>query len=397
MALTETAPALGDFEAMLRAERPRLVRLCRRLTGSDAAAEDVAQETLLEAWRHADMLTDATGASRWLAAIARNVALRWARRQGRDAARLVPLEASDATAPETEARLAEPAADVTLELERDELARLLDRALALLPAETRQVLIARCVEESPQAEVAARLGVSEGAVAVRLQRGKLALRRVLAGELRAEAADFGMFAPGPAGWQETRIWCTTCGRQRLRGTFSPTRGELVLRCPRCWNDGDFPQLHHISYCGLLDGVAGFKPALTRVVRWAGDYYRRALDAGQAPCTHCGQPAPLRAGYPADHPFAALYAHGFHIACARCGYPENNSSLDMQLLALPEGLRFWRQHERLRPLPVREVEAHGQPALVAGFESVLDRARLEAVVDRARYTVLEVHTTACGAR
>src|SRR5258707_6257256 len=119
---------------------------------------------------------------------------------------IYPLSLHDAlpiyaTAPEPEARLAARAADVTLELERDELARLLDRALALLPAETRQVLIARCVEESPQAEVAARLGVSEGAVAVRLQRGKLALRRVLAGELRAEAADFGMFAPGPAGWQ----------------------------------------------------------------------------------------------------------------------------------------------------------------------------------------------------
>src|SRR5258708_14252170 len=111
MALTEAVLALGDFEAMLRAERPRLVRLCRRLTGSDAAAEDVAQETLLEAWRHADMLTDATGAARWLAAIARNVALRWARQQGRDAARLVPLEAPDATAADAEARLARPAPD----------------------------------------------------------------------------------------------------------------------------------------------------------------------------------------------------------------------------------------------------------------------------------------------
>src|SRR5258708_14521383 len=108
MALIEAVLAVGDFEDILRAERPRLVRMCRRLTGSDAAAEDVAQETLLEAWRHADMLTDATGASRWLAAIARNVALRWARRQGRDAARLVPLGAPDATAPGAGARPARP-------------------------------------------------------------------------------------------------------------------------------------------------------------------------------------------------------------------------------------------------------------------------------------------------
>src|SRR5260370_4078733 len=136
MALTEAVLAVGDFEDMLRAERPRLVRLCRRLTGSDTAAEDVVQETLFEAWRSADRLTDAEGAARWLAAIARNVALRWARRQGRDAAWLVPLEAPDATAPETEARLAAPAADLTPRLGRPGLAPPLGRAPAPPPSRT---------------------------------------------------------------------------------------------------------------------------------------------------------------------------------------------------------------------------------------------------------------------
>jgi DNA-directed RNA polymerase specialized sigma24 family protein len=37
-------------EAML--ERARLVRLCARLTGNIDVAEDLAQETLFEAWRH---------------------------------------------------------------------------------------------------------------------------------------------------------------------------------------------------------------------------------------------------------------------------------------------------------------------------------------------------------
>src|SRR3712207_7136587 len=43
------------------------------------AAEDLAQETLLEAWRHADKLHDPTGTVPWLWAIARNVCLRHAR------------------------------------------------------------------------------------------------------------------------------------------------------------------------------------------------------------------------------------------------------------------------------------------------------------------------------
>ncbi|MBI3971765.1 MAG: sigma-70 family RNA polymerase sigma factor [Chloroflexi bacterium] len=64
-----------------------------------------------------------------------------------------------------------------LELERAELADLLDRAMALLPPETRLVLVERLIEQIPQAEVALRLGLSEGAVEARLHRGKLALRR----------------------------------------------------------------------------------------------------------------------------------------------------------------------------------------------------------------------------
>ena len=64
--------------------RRRLVRLCAVISGDPAAAEDLAQETLLEAWRNAHKLHDPSGAERWLAAIARNVCLRNARRRGRE-------------------------------------------------------------------------------------------------------------------------------------------------------------------------------------------------------------------------------------------------------------------------------------------------------------------------
>jgi DNA-directed RNA polymerase specialized sigma24 family protein len=71
--------------------RRRLVRLCATISGDAQAAEDLAQETLLEAWRNAHKLHDPSGADRWVAAIARNVCLRWARRRGRD----VPVSALD--------------------------------------------------------------------------------------------------------------------------------------------------------------------------------------------------------------------------------------------------------------------------------------------------------------
>ena len=73
-------------------ERRRLVRLCAVLTGDPAAADDLAQETLLEAWRIRDRLADPTGRRAWLDAIARNVCHRWRVRTARPTSQ--PLRAS---------------------------------------------------------------------------------------------------------------------------------------------------------------------------------------------------------------------------------------------------------------------------------------------------------------
>jgi hypothetical protein len=74
----------NDLEAVLPAERTRLVRLCATTTGNTDIAEDLAQETLLEAWRHIHELRDPHRRAQWLSGIARNVCLRWARQRGRD-------------------------------------------------------------------------------------------------------------------------------------------------------------------------------------------------------------------------------------------------------------------------------------------------------------------------
>src|SRR5215212_9447442 len=130
----------AQIEGALPSEWPWLVRLCAHFTGDADAAEDLAQETLIEAWRHRDRVYDWQGYSSWLTAIARNVSLRWIRQRGREQARLVtPIDA----APEAYARIEEQPADqpdFTVDLERAELADLLDRALALLPADSRRVL-----------------------------------------------------------------------------------------------------------------------------------------------------------------------------------------------------------------------------------------------------------------
>src|SRR5687768_11478090 len=102
-------------------ERAWLARLCTRLTGAAEAADELAQETLIEAWRHAERLDDPARREPWLAGIARNVCLRWWRAQSKNAARFSSGEPDEAIPGK---------ADIEDTLERRDLMELLDRALA---------------------------------------------------------------------------------------------------------------------------------------------------------------------------------------------------------------------------------------------------------------------------
>ena len=55
------------------------MRLCATITGSGEAAEDLAQETSLEAWRHLEGLRDPEKRAQWLSGNARNICRRWNR------------------------------------------------------------------------------------------------------------------------------------------------------------------------------------------------------------------------------------------------------------------------------------------------------------------------------
>jgi RNA polymerase sigma factor (sigma-70 family) len=381
----QVAENAGGWDLALHAERARLVRLCACLTGNRDAAEDLAQETLLEAWRHAHKLHNPSGRDQWLAAIARNVCRRWSRARGRELDRHA-YEPRDADAAESMDGPADEF-DVEVDLERHELAQLLDRALALLPPVTRQVLIESYVEESPQAEVAARLRLSEGAVAMRLHRGKLALRGVLATEFSQEAAAYGLLDEAAQEWRETRIWCSSCGQRRLMGAFNQRTGDLVLRCPACSHSGF--NLRQAARGEPLRGGKGHKSALFRRIAWAEAYFRQALARGTIPCRRCGRPVPARMGMPHYVPPVMRHLRGMYIVCDGCGCASDVSLAGLALWS-PAGRRFWRAHPRLRTLPEREVEVAGRAALVTSFESVANGARLDVVSARDTYEILSVH-------
>ena len=372
-----------DIHGGWLAERGRLVKLCARLTGRPDIAEDLTQETLLEAWRHQGALRDPDRFPQWLSGIARNVCLRWARRQGRDLAHIAELPHDVDGAPLNLEDTLLAKNDLEFDLERHELALLLDRALALLPPETRSVLIAHYVEESPLARVAAQLGVNASAVAMRLQRGKVALRRVLTTEFSAEMAAYRPDVTSAHGWQETRIWCPSCGQRRLLGRYHPTEGELWLRCPDCSCGEDL--MIHTHALEILGSVQGYQRAYNRLLIWIDSYYRPHLSTRTVPCLRCGSMLPLHVK-PLT-PDGPLTEHtpslpperdaGLYYSCPLCDR-QCWESLGGLVLALPEGRRFQRRNQRLCALPTYEVEYSGRPALVTRFASVAGQEQLVAV-------------------
>ena len=339
----------------LDSERRRLVRLCAAIAGDREAAEDLAQETLLEAWRNRHKLHDAAGAELWLNAIARNVCLRWGRRRGRDAAALVDADVAEADLRD-------------LEGERGELQELLDRALALLPQPTRDVLVHHYVHGSPHAEIAERLGISEGAVSMRISRGRVALRRLLAAQLGEEA-----------GWSETKVWCSSCGGRRLQ--MLRDSSSVSFRCMGC---GPLPtaayDLRNPAFAALLGPVTRPTAILNRGAAWARDYF--GAGAGASACTGCRRPLRLRARRTAGQ-------RGLHGACPACGRAVW-SSVQGIAQTRPEACAFRAEHARVRTVPERDLDYGGAAATLVRFESVRGTAALDVVLSRGTLRVLAVH-------
>ena len=379
-----TVQPLGEFislEHALQTERPRLVRLCARICGDPQAADDLAQETLFEAWRNAHKLVEPSGYAKWLSAIARNVCYRWARRHGRELAHEISLEPVNEPSLPIVETYHTPQLDLEHLLEQEDLANLIDRALTNLPLKTRQIITRRYLQQLPQAEVAAQLGMTENAVAVRLHRGKEALRKVLHTKLRQEISLYGVELPEPDTWQETRIWCPICGGRHLMGRFSGA--EFSLRCPDCAVEPDDYLNHRNLPDGLIDSLKSYKPALTRALAWSHHYFHPGLESGTLPCYNCGQPAPLHHHLPHYAPPSKQTQRGFHLCCNKCR-AKNYGTLQQWALTLPEVQQFWRNHPRIRTQPEQEITIDGRPGIRITIESLSSSAQLDLLFDQATF-------------
>ena len=195
---TQTALVLaaqaGDpeaFETLVGAYRRELLVHCYRMLGSLSDAEDLVQETLLQAWKKRATLTSPQSYRAWLYRIATNLCLNRLKRAPR---RLLPSETHPPSSPSglvppplrepiwlepfPDDLLAGPGADPEDRAERSEritLAFLM--ALQHLTPVQRAILLLREVLEWEASEVAEWLHLSVPAVNSSLQRARRALRQ----------------------------------------------------------------------------------------------------------------------------------------------------------------------------------------------------------------------------
>jgi RNA polymerase sigma-70 factor (ECF subfamily) len=174
-------PTTNDFETIAMPHLNDLYRTARRMLGNTGDAEDVVQETYLQAWKSFHRFEAGTNIRAWLFKILFHVTAHHRRK----VFRFKQADTTDETIAETVAWQPPPAADL-----RDEEVL---GALAAVPQNYRTIILLADVQEFSYREIADILQVPIGTVMSRLNRGRKLLRAAL-GKTRI-ATEFLRLAP----------------------------------------------------------------------------------------------------------------------------------------------------------------------------------------------------------
>lgn len=165
----------GAMDDLIRGTYTDVYALCRRLLGDPADAADATQEVYLRVVKSVLAFRGESAFGTWLHRVATNVCMTMLRRRGDVRARGQsagwlddPFDELASQEASTEDRVADA-----------DLARRTAQALSRLPDDAREVVLLRDVQGLSTKETAEVLGVSEGAVKVRLHRAHTKLRELV--------------------------------------------------------------------------------------------------------------------------------------------------------------------------------------------------------------------------
>jgi len=178
-----------------------LIRPCERpiyflllsLLKNESDAEDCAQETAIKVYQNLHNFRGDSQFRTWVLSIARNEGLGRLRKISTRREDSLDADTDEQTGDYTPAILTSWREIPAEALERKELGAILRKAIDGLPEIYRNIVLLRDIEEMDIRETADVLGISEGAVKVRLHRARALLQRELAPKLKG-------FAPKRKGW-----------------------------------------------------------------------------------------------------------------------------------------------------------------------------------------------------
>jgi RNA polymerase sigma factor (sigma-70 family) len=172
---TDGVARTGRFEQVIMPQLDAAYNLARWLTRNDSDAQDVVQDAYLRAFKYFDSF-EGENPSAWLLAIVRNTGFAWMRRN-RPSEEVVGSEPVD----EDDAGNAEPmlgggsrqlATDPETLLIEERGRTQINDLVAKLPAEFREVIVLREIEDMSYREIADIAGIPIGTVMSRLSRAR---------------------------------------------------------------------------------------------------------------------------------------------------------------------------------------------------------------------------------
>jgi len=169
----------GAMDALIRATYASVYALSRRLLGDPSDAADATQEVYLRVVRSVLGFRAEAAFGTWLHRVTVNVCATALRRRGDVRARGQVAGSLPFAAPDSIDELSSGDDTEAVVADRDH-ARRVAEAIALLPDDARMVVVLRDVQGLTTKEAADVLGISEGAVKVRLHRAHARLRAMVA-------------------------------------------------------------------------------------------------------------------------------------------------------------------------------------------------------------------------
>jgi RNA polymerase sigma-70 factor (ECF subfamily) len=162
------AGALDAFEALYRANAPRVFALCLRMSADPQRAQELTQDVFVRAWEGLPSFRGDAAFTSWLHRIAVNVVLMDIRADRRRLSRVALAEDLD----EEPSDGVVPPVDVEQAID-------LERAIAKLPPGARRVFVLHDIEGYRHEEIARLTGTAEGTLRAQLHRARKLLMEAL--------------------------------------------------------------------------------------------------------------------------------------------------------------------------------------------------------------------------